>query len=421
MRVVIVGGGLMGVVTAYYLLEAGHAVTIVDRRSELAAEGSHANGGILHAGHAEPWNNPAAVAQLARSLVQRDSALRLRAGRLPRMTGWGLRFLWHCRRARREAVTERNTRLAVWSRGLTQELASATGIAFDAAQPGTLKIFRDARRFAHAREAASHIEPLGVRAQFLAPDGVAELEPALAPVRGELAGGIHFVDDATGDAAAFTRALGRVVEQRGGELRLGETVHGLEGGADGVTGVTIDNGVIRGDRYILANGVDAPGLARSLGLRLPIEPVKGYSATLGLAGGAQSPRVALIDDARQVVMARLGQRLRVAGIAEFAGLDRRIEAGLAERVIGDALANVPELAETVDRGKASTWACLRPVSADGAPILGATRIPNLFLNTGAGHLGWTLATGVSRLVAEAVADEPPSLPLEGVTPQRFGA
>ncbi len=417
MRVVIVGGGLVGVTTA----EAGHAVTIVDRRHELAAEGSHANGGILHAGHAEPWNNPAAVAQLARSLVRRDSALRLHPGRLPRMTGWGLRFLWHCRRARREAVTEINTRLAVWSRGLTQELARATGIAFDAAHHGTLKIFRDAERFAHGREAARHIEPLGVRARFLDTDGVAALEPALAAVRGELAGGIHFVDDATGDAAEFTRALGRAVAERGGELRLGETVHGLAGGADGVTGVTTDGGVVRGDRYILANGVDAPALARPLGLRLPIEPVKGYSATLALAPGAEAPRVALIDDARQVVMARLGQRLRVAGVAEFAGMDRDIDPAAAERVMSHALANVPEVDQAVDRSAASTWACLRPVSADGAPILGATRIPNLFLNTGAGHLGWTLATGVSRLVAEAVAGEAPSLPLDGVAPQRFGA
>jgi len=337
------------------------------------------------------------------------------------MTGWGLRFLWHCRRARREAVTELNTRLAVWSRGLTQELAAATGIAFDAAQHGTLKIFRDAERFDDGCEAASRIEPLGVRARFLDPGGVAALEPALASVRGELAGGIHFVDDATGDAAEFTRALGRVIEDRGGELRLGETVHALEGGADGVTGVTTDRGRVRGDRYVLANGVDAPAVARALGLRLPIEPIKGYSATLALPQTAAAPRVAVIDDARQVVMARLGQRLRVAGIAEFAGMDRQIDPAAAEGVIDNALANVAELDRTIDRSAATTWACLRPVSADGAPILGATRIPNLFLNTGAGHLGWTLATGVSRLVAEAVADEPPSLSLQGLTPQRFGA
>jgi D-amino-acid dehydrogenase len=409
----------MGVTTAYYLLETGHTVTLVDRATELAAEGSHANAGILHAGHAEPWNTPAAVRQLARSLVRADSVLQVHPGRLPALAGWGMRFLWHCRRSSHDAVTEANTRLAAWSLTETAALRRATGIAFDGAQHGSLRIFRDRASLEQARAAAAEVEALGVRARALTPAAVVEQEPALADIEGELTGGIHYVDDAQGDAAAFTRALGEVVRARGAALRLGASVERLEGDTNGVTGVVTDAGTIRGERFVLANGVDAPGLARGLGVAVPVEPCKGYSATLALDAIDAAPHTPVIDDARQVVISRLGSRLRVTGMAELAGYDRRIRPAAIEQILTDGLANYPRLAGRVDRNAAQPWACLRPVSADGAPLLGATRVPGLFVNTGAGHLGWTFAAGAGRLVAEAVTGRTASLALPRVDPRRF--
>ncbi len=419
MHVVVIGGGLMGATTAYYLLELGHRVTLIDRREELAAEGSHANAGILHAGHAEPWNTWAAVAQLARSLVREDSALRLRPARLPSVTAWGMRFLWHCRRASHDAVTAANTRLAAWSLELTEELRQATGITFDSARHGSLRIFRDAANLERARTVAAAVEPLGVRSEALDADGVIEREPALAASATELAGALHYLDDAQGDAARLTRGLGEVVRQQGAELRLGESVQCLEGSARGVTGVVTDAAVVRGDCYVLANGVDAPALARPFGVRLPVEPVKGYSATVALDASAPAPQIPIIDDDRQVVMSRLGERMRFTGMAELAGLDRRIRPEAVDSIIGEGLADFPQLAAHIDRTAAEPWACLRPVSADGAPLIGATGVDKLFVNTGAGHLGWTFAAGAGRLTAEAVTGQAPRASLARTSARRF--
>ncbi len=420
MHVVVIGGGLMGTTTAYYLLELGHRVTLIDRRDELAAEGSHANAGILHAGHAEPWNNWSSVGQLARSLVRTDSALRLHPAHLPGLTAWGARFLWHCRRASHDTVTEANTRLAAWSLELTEALRQATGIEFDGAQHGSLRIFRDRDNLEAARATAAQVERLGVRSEALDADGAIERDPALADIRPELAGALQYLDDAQGDAARFTRGLGEVVRQQGAELRLGESVQRLEGSASGgVTGVVTDKGRVRGDRFVLANGVDAPALARPFGVRLPVEPVKGYSATVTLEASAPAPKMPIIDDDRQVVISRLGERMRFTGMAELAGPDQRIRPEAVDHIVTEGLADFPRLASHIDRAAAAPWACLRPVSADGAPLIGGTGVDRLFVNTGAGHLGWTFAAGAGRLTAEAVAQQSLTLSLAATSARRF--
>jgi D-amino-acid dehydrogenase len=422
-HVVVVGGGLMGVTTAYYLNADGHSVTLVDRCNELAAEGSHANGGILHAGHADPWNTPSALAQLGRSLIFGDTALRLRYRRLPYLLGWGLRFIRHCRSRYRERVTDTNTRLAVWSRELIQGIRDDTGVAFDAGDRGSLKIFTDGDRLERAMAAVRRVEPLGVTAHRVAPGKVADLEPSLADTSDRLAGGLYFPEDGSGDAASFCNGLGRVLVERGVELRLGERVEDIDGDRSRVRGIVTAERALDADAVVVANGVDAPTLTQRLGLWLPIEPVKGYSVTLPLASEAAraaAPERALIDEGRQVVMSRLGQRLRIAGMAELAGHDRRIRFEAIERIVDDSLASVPGLADHVDRDQGTPWACLRPVSADGAPLLGATAIPGLFLNAGAGHLGWTFAAAAGRLVADSVAGRQPGFDASQLSARRFG-
>lgn len=421
MHVLVIGGGLMGTTTAWFLVEAGHEVTLLDRNPELAAEGSYANGGILHAGHAAPWNSPAVAGQLLRWAGREESPLLLRPRRLPHMTRWGLGFLRHCRTRDHERVKVLNTRLALYGRERMAELRAATGIAYDAGQRGSMKIFRDRTAFETARSAAASIEPLGIRWQPLDADGVLEHEPALADTRASLVGGIHFPDDESGDACRFVRELGRVLVERGVDLRTGEAVQRLEGNRSGIRSVVTDRDVIQADRYVLAAGVDAPALARPVGLRLPIEPAKGYSVTLPVDDGPDVPRMPLIDEAHRVVITRLGDRLRLAGTVEFAGFDRAIRLPRVEVVQRQGLSNLPSLAARLDPGKAEPWACLRAVSIDGAPILGASPIPNLFLNAAPGHLGWTLAAAAGKIVADQVSDRVPGFEDNGdLASGRFG-
>ena len=420
MHVLVIGGGLMGATTAWYLLEAGHEVTLVERAHDLGAEGSYANGGILHAGHAAPWNSPAVVGQLLRWAGREESPLLLRPGRLPRMTRWGFGFLRHCGTGAHERVKALNTRLALYGRERMAELRAATGIAYDAGQRGSMKIFRDPAALEAARSTAASVEPLGVRSRILDADGVLALEPALADTRASLVGGIHFPDDESGDACRFVRELGGVLVERGAAVRTGETVQRIEGDRSGVRSVVTDREVIQADRYVLAAGVDAPALVRPLGLRLPIEPAKGYSVTLAVDDGPDVPRMPLIDEAHRVVITRLGGRLRIAGTVEFAGFDRAIRRRRVEVVRRQGLSNLPALAARLDPGGAEPWACLRPVSIDGAPILGASPIPNLFLNTAPGHLGWTLAAAAGSVIADQVSERTPGFEdIGGLAPGRF--
>ena len=421
MHIVVIGGGLMGTATAWFLLEAGHEVTLLDRNPELAAEGSYANGGILHAGHAAPWNSPAVAGQLLRWVGREASPLLLRPGRLPWMTRWGLGFLRHCRARDHEYVKALNTGLALYGRDRMAELRAATGIEYDGDQRGSMKIFRDRAALDAAQSAAQALEPLGIRSCTLDADGVLEQEPALADTRASLAGGIYFPDDESGDACRFVRELGRVLVERGASVRTGETVSRIEGDRLGVRSVVTDRDVIQGDRYVLAAGVDAPALVRPLGLRLPIEPAKGYSVTLPVDDGADVPRMPLIDEAHRVVITRLGDRLRIAGTVEFTGFDRTIRLPRVEVVQRQGLSNLPSLASRLDPGDVEPWACLRAVSIDGAPVLGASPIPNLFLNTAPGHLGWTFAAGAGQVVADQVGGRVTGFDRAGeLSPRRFG-
>ncbi|MDX1609842.1 MAG: D-amino acid dehydrogenase [Halofilum sp. (in: g-proteobacteria)] len=419
MHVLVIGGGLTGTLTAWYLAEAGREVTLLDRNPELAAEGSYANGSILHAGHADPWNTPAVIGQLLRWIGREESPLLLRPSRLPFLLRWGLGFLRYSRAHHHARVTAINTRLAVYSRTLMNGLHERLELDYDAGHRGSLKIFRDPRHLEQSLAEARAAERLGVHSVGLDAAGVVELEPALTGIREQLAGGVHFPDDRSGDACRFVRALGAALAERGGRLRLGETVQRIEGDSGGVRAVVTDRGTLTADRYVLAAGVDAPRLARPLRLRLPLEPIKGYSATLPVADAADVPRVPLIDEEHKVVISRLGDRLRVAGMAEFAGFDREIRPRRVEIVLRQALTNFPALAERVDPNRAEPWACLRPVCVDGAPILGSTDVPGLYLNTGPGHLGWTFGAGAARVVADVVCDREPELDLAGLTLDRF--
>ena len=420
MKFIVIGGGLAGVPTAWYLLQAGHEVVLVDRAEALAAEGSHANGAILHAGNGEPWNSPAVVGQLLRWLGREDSPLLLRPGQLPNLIGWGLRFLWYSRRQPWQEGMTVNTRLAVYSRQQMDALARELGSGWDQARRGSLKICRTQESLATAATLAPRLRELGIEVELLDRAGVLAAEPALVEAGDDIVGASHFPQDQSGDPCRFCRLLGERLIAGGGELVLGARVSHLERDGDRIIGVHTDQGVLRGDRYVLAAGADAPLLAGPVGVHLPIRPVKGYAATLPVGERRGAPHAPIIDDDRKVVMTRLGERLRVAGMAEFAGHDRSIRQGRVDAVVRNALASFPTYAASVDPAAIEPWACLRPLPVDGRPMIGPTPLRNLFLNAGAGHLGWTIAAGAGRLAADLAAGQSPEIDPAGVSLDRFG-
>lgn len=419
MRVLVIGGGVIGTTTAWFLHRDGHEVTVVDRERSLAAEGSFANGGLLHASHTEPWNTPAAVGQLLRWLGREDSPLLLRPAQIPRLVFWGLGFLRYSRPHHHERNTRVNARLAVYSLEAMRALRAATGLHYDERESGVLKIFRAREALDAALHASELMAGLGVSFETLDADGVVAREPALADVRGELAGGLFYPQDEAGDARLFTERLGALAAEQGVTFRLGESVQRLERDGDRLSAAVTDRERLTADAYVLATGAEAPRLARQAGIRLPIRPVKGYSATLDVAGKPGAPELPIIDDGRKIVMSRLGERLRIAGTAEFAGYDREIRSHRVQTVVRQGLASLPRLAANVDVEAATPWACLRPMTVDGPPILGATPLGNLFLNTGPGHLGWTFAAGAARAVADVVQGREPGIALEGLTLERY--
>lgn len=419
MNVVVIGGGVIGTTTAWYLARAGCSVTLVEKERELAAACSHANGGMLHAGNTEPWNTPDVFAQLLRWIGREDSPLLLRPSQLPHLMGWGLGFLRYSRAHHHRRSTRRNTRLAVYSQQMMANLGAHTGIAYNQAHTGIAKIFRSHKELRHAINTADLIASLGVDFRVLDADELVALEPALADIHAELAGGIYYPDDASGDPCLFTQHLGKLAADNGVALRLGEAVTAIDTNKRGIEKIRTSRGELTADRYVLATGVDAPRMVRHLGIRLPIRPVKGYSATLPASGGQTALRIPIIDEGNKVVLTPLGECLRLAGTAEFAGLDDSISPRRIKTLMRQSLANLPGYAAAVDPADVQPWACLRPMTVDGSPILGKSPIPNLFLNVGSGHLGWTFAAGAAKVLADIVTDRTPAIDLEGLTYERF--
>ena len=419
MHIAVIGGGLVGVTTAWYLLEDGHQVTLVDRAQALAAEASHANGAMLHASHTEPWNTPRAIGQLLRWIGREDSPLLLRPAELPRMLRWGLGFLRYSRAPHHAHNTGVNARLAVYSLRQMQALEAALELDYTQRHDGILKIFHSPRELAIAQANTALMADAGVRHETLDPAEMVAREPALAGIRQHLSGGIFYPDDASGDARQFCQQLGARAVERGLRLRLGESVQRLVIEDRRLAAVETNIGRLEADGFVLATGAEAPQLARQVGIRLPIRPVKGYSATLPVGELAGAPRLPIIDDGRKVVITRLDERLRIAGTAEFAGYDTTVHAHRVDTVLRQGLANFPDLAAQVDPATVDQWACLRPMSMDGPPILGDSGTPGLYLNTGAGHLGWTFAAGAGRVVADIIHGRVPAISLEGLTLDRY--
>lgn len=415
-KALVIGGGLMGVSSAWYLAERGFEVTVLERREAAGMETSFANGGLLTPSQSDPWNAPGTWLYLLK-LWREDSPLLLRPRAIPGMWRWGFKFLAASRAAPWWRATEANLKLGLYSLQALRELRRGIALDYQALSAGTLKIFRDGEAFEDSATLARSLAPLGLQHRELKPDEAVALEPALTPVAEELVGAIHYPDDESGDAHLFTRGLEQRAMQAGVRFHYGVEVTDFKRGQGRIDALQTSVGELQADAYILAAASHCPSLAAPLGFGLPIYPVKGYSATLRLPGRAQSLAVPLVDFEQKLVITPLGDRLRIAGTAEFAGFDASPNPRRSAHLLRQAARLLPAIAGA---SEVQHWNGFRPMTADGPPLLGTTPYPNLFLNTGHGPLGWTLSAGSSRAVADLVAGRPPEIDLTPYSLARFG-
>lgn len=421
MKILVLGAGVIGVTSAYMLARAGHEVTVVDRQHEPAAETSHANGGLIHVSLVEPWNEPGIARKALSWLGRDDSPVMIRPAALPGLARWGLAFLRNStsERHRRHALV--NLKLTIHSAALLKQVRVESGIAYDHAERGLLRVFRGRATLDKARAFADVVAPHGVVHRVLDVPQVLDLEPALEPVGEQLVGAIHFPDDESGDAGLFTRELAGVAEREHGvRFRFNEAVEELHTEGDRIGLVRTSRESLEADAFVLALGSYSPEIARQASLRLPIYPVKGYSLTVPLDGWNAAPRTPISDESVKIGAVPLGDRLRLAGSAEFGGYDRAPRARRARYIWDSALKVYPSLRERADPDAIEPWAGLRPMTPDGPPIIGRTRYRNLFLNTGHGHLGWTMACGSADLLTAVIEGRTTPVPLDGLTLDRYG-
>ena len=416
MKVIVLGGGVIGTTTAYYLARSGAEVTVLDRQDGVAEETSFANAGQVSPGYSTPWAAPGIPLKAIKWMLQREHApLAIRPDGSLFQLRWMAAMLRNCSPARYAVNKERMMRVAEYSRRCLQQLREDTGIAYEQRTGGTLQLFRtQAQRDAVQRDIAV-LEECGVPYELLSPEQLADVEPSLAQARERLTGGLRLPKDETGDCHLFTRSLARLAAELGVQFRLGQAVDELLFDGDRINGVRVGSEILKADRYVLAFGSYSRQALAQLGIDIPVYPVKGYSLTVPLVDPQLAPRSTVLDESYKIAVTRLDDRIRVGGMAELAGFDLRLDPrrrATLELVVQD-------LFPGGDVERASFWTGLRPMTPDGTPIVGATPYSNLFLNTGHGTLGWTMACGSGKLVADMMTGQHPEISIEGLAMSRY--
>ena len=411
MRVLVLGAGVVGVTAAWYLAQDGHAVTVVARHPGAAQETSFANGGQISASYAEPWANPEAPAKILKWLGREDAPLLFRLRLDPRQWRWGLQFLLECLPSRTRRNTIQCLNLALYSRDCLKELRVQTGIAYDHLERGILSFYTDPREYAQGVKAAGLMREFGCDRDVKTVDECIAIEPALAACRDKLSGGIFTASDESGDAQRFTQELARMAAERGVAFRWNMAVESLTAQGDAMTGVRCVNEehrkeIMTADAYVMALGSYSPFLLQPLRVPCLIYPAKGYSATIAIDGHRGAPTVSLTDLAWKIVFTRLGDRLRVAGTAELSGYNKDLNLVRCEALVKRAFELFPDAG---DRESPQFWTGLRPATPSNVPLLGGTHYRNLFLDTGHGTLGWTMACGSARALADVIAGRKPGV------------
>jgi D-amino-acid dehydrogenase len=417
MTTVILGAGAVGTATAWYLSKAGHDVEVVERQPAAALETSWGNGGVIHASEVEPWSQPGMPRKIIKWLGREDAPLLLRYGAIPRMWRWGLDFARNCTPEKFRANSRANLLLALHSLRSLQEIGAETGIAYDRGTNGVMKIYRSKDALDASERSCAYLAEHGLLFERIDRDRCVALEPALADTGPTLAGGLFFARDEVGDCNKFTQGLAAACAARGVRYRYGTSVTRIEASGGRVSGVVTDKGRIAADQVVVAMGSFSAAILRDVGVRVPIYPVKGISITFARGAWNSAPKMPVIDDSRIFGLVPVGDRLRISGSAEITGFDTEPAMARADAIIANVSATFPQLLQHLDRGKARFWAGLRPVTPAGTPIIGRTAIGGLWINAGHGHLGWTLACGSGRVLADVMNGRDPGIPL----PQPQGA
>lgn len=411
MKVLVLGAGVIGTTTAWFLRERGHDVTVVERQTAAALETSFANGGQISVSHVEPWANPAAPFQILRWLGQADAPLLFRPRLDLQQWRWGLQFLVECLPSRTRRNMLQILAISKYSGEVLRNLRAATGMHYDDLQRGILQIYTDRAGFDAAAEAAGLVRQYGIAREVKTAAECIAIEPSLKARRDWIAGGTYTASDETGDARKFTQSLAALATKRGVRFRYGVTVESLQVAGGVVSGVHTNEeqhgrGVLAADAYVVCLSSYTPKLLAPIGIRALVYPAKGYSATLKIIDPAKAPTVSITDDAKKIVFTRLGDRLRVAGTAELSGYNLELN-----RVRCEALTRRAHewFGGAIDTKRPKYWTGLRPATPSNVPIIGRTRYRNLYLNTGHGTLGWTMSCGSGKAVADLVSGRKPEV------------
>ncbi len=416
MKVIVLGAGVLGVTSAWYLAKAGHEVTVIDRQQGPALETSFANAGEISPGYSSPWAAPGIPLKALKWMFQRHAPLVIQPKLDWQRISWMARMLANCTSSAYAINKSRMVRLAEYSRDCLGELRTDTGIEYDQRMQGTLQVFRKPEQMDAAAKDIEVLRADGLPFEVLDRAGCVAAEPGLAASAERIVGGLRLPGDETGDCFKFTNRLAEMAEAAGVTFRWGVSIEALEAEGGRISAVRTDHGQMTADRYVLAMGPHSPLLVKHLGLNLPIYPLKGYSLTIDIQDESRAPVSTVMDETYKVAITRLGDRIRVGGLAEIAGYDLtlnpRRRATLAKSV-GELFGG------SGDPDKAQFWTGLRPMTPDGTPIVGATPIPNLFLNTGHGTLGWTMSAGSGRLIADLISGRAPDIAAEDLGYSRY--
>ena len=415
MRVLILGSGVIGVTSAWYLAQAGHQVTVIDRQSGPALETSFANAGQISPGYASPWAAPGVPLKAIKWLLQRHAPLAFRPDGSSFQWRWMWQMLRNCSPEHYAVNKERMVRLAEYSRDCLKALRADTGIAYESRQRGTTQLFRTEQQLASAEKDIQVLRDSGVPFELLTRDELARAEPALEHVKHKLVGGLRLPNDETGDCQLFTTRLEAMARQAGVEFRYNLPIDALACSGGAIDGVHAGGQLLRADAYVVALGAHSTALLRSI-VDIPVYPVKGYSITVPVSDGAHAPVSTVLDESYKIAVTRFEDRIRVGGMAEIAGFDTRLDArrrATLEMVVDDLFPGAGDLKQ------ASFWTGLRPMTPDGTPLVGRTALSNLFLNTGHGTLGWTMSCGSAQLLSDLISARRPAIPSADLSVARY--
>ena len=416
MKVIVLGSGVIGVTTAYYLAKSGHEVVVVDRQPKPALETSFANAGEVSPGYSSPWAGPGVPVKAIKWLLMRHGPLVIWPKLDPVMWIWMLKMLRNCTAARYAINKSRMIPIAEYSRDCLRALRAETGIHYDERSQGTLQLFRKQAQLDGTAGDIAVLKQYGVPYEVLDRDGCIAAEPALSGVRDKFVGGLRLPQDETGDCHMFTEALAAEAAKLGVQFTFNTGIERLIADGSDITGVVTSAGLLQADAYVAALGSWSPRLLRPLGISIPVYPVKGYSITVPIIDPDGAPVSTVMDESYKVAITRLGDRIRVGGTAEISGYSDRLDAA-RRATLDHSLTDM--FPRGGDLGKASFWCGLRPMTPDGPPVIGATRYRNLHLNTGHGTLGWTMACGSGRVLADLMSGRKPDIDASELTISRF--